>query len=85
MDAWRVIHRLAKWICIKCYKTKASVIFDWAVLPCDHLICIDCFKKHAEELKVMYKCGCGAEFYQSTYDYLVTHCPSAQDAAKDLS
>ena len=71
MDAWRVIHRLAKWICIKCYKTKASVIFDWAVLPCDHLICIDCFKKHAEEL---------AEFSQSAYDYLVTHC-----AAKDLS
>ena len=85
MDAWRVIHRLANWICIKCFKTKTSVIFDWAVLPCDHLICIDCFKTHAEELKVMFKCGCGAEFSQSTHDYLVTHCASAQDAAKDLS
>ena len=84
MDASRVIHRLAKWICIKCYKTKASVIFDWAVLPCDHLICIDCSKKHAE-LKVMFKCGCGAELSQSAYNYLVTHCASAKDAAKDLS
>ena len=85
MDASRVIHRLAKWICIKCYKTKASVIFDWAVLPCDHLICIDCSKKHAEELKVMFKCGCADEFSQSAYNYLVTPCASAKDAAKDLS
>ena len=85
MDASRVIHRLAKWICIKCHKTKASVIFDWAVLPCDHLICIDCSKKHAEELKVIFKCGCGAELSQSAYNYLVTHCASAKDAAKDLS
>ena len=73
MDALRVIHRLAKWICIKCYKTKASVIFDRAVLPCNHLICIDCFKKHTEELKVMFKCGCAAEFSLGTCDYLVTH------------
>ena len=79
MDAWRVIH------CLACFKTKTSVTFDWAVLPCDHLICIDCFKKHAGELKVMFKCGCGTEFSQSAYDYLVTHCASAQDAAKDLS
>ena len=84
MDALHVIHRLAKWICIKCHKMKASVIFDWAVLYCDHLICIECLKKHAE-LKVMFKCGCAAEFSLSACDYLVTDSTSAQDAAKDLS
>ena len=43
-----------KWVCIKCFKTKMALVFDWAVQPYDHFICIDSFKAHAEKLKSMY-------------------------------
>ena len=84
MDVWKKIHHLARWVCVKCYKMKASVVYDWAVLPCDHLICIECFLKYSEELKTMFSCGCGAQFTQSAYEHLVTNCSSARDAAKHL-
>ena len=66
------------------FKMKQSVVYDWAVLPCDHLICIESFQKYSEELKTMFSCGCGAQFTQSAYEHLVTHCSSARDGAKHL-
>ena len=44
MDPERQIQFIAKWICIFCFKMKGAAVFDWTVLRCDHLVCMDCFK-----------------------------------------
>ena len=43
---WQHIHHMAKWICIFCFEMKGSVVFDWTVLRCDHLVCIKCQEEH---------------------------------------
>ena len=48
---WQRIRHMAKWVCIFCFEMKGAAMFDWTVLRCNHLICIKCFKKHAEFFK----------------------------------
>ena len=73
------IRRLARWICIFCFQCKSATYFDWMTLPCDHLICLDCFRRKKEFLKTMHECGCGAQFSVSAYDWLINHCQVAND------
>lgn len=73
MDPELQIQFIAKWICIFCFKMKGAAVFDWTVLHCDHLVCMDCFKKKKDFLKTMRSCHCGPRFLESAYDYVVTH------------
>ena len=73
MDPERQIQFIAKWICIFCFTMKGAAVFDWTVLRCDHLVCMDCFKKNKDFLKTMGTCHCGPRFLESAYDYVVTH------------
>ena len=82
---WKRVRRLAKWICVKCYQQKGSVVYDWAVFPCDHLICINCFKAKAATLKSEYECGCGQRFNGlSAFEYLKLNSPLMHAAAMEL-
>ena len=76
---------IAKWVCIFCFEMKGGAKFDWTVLRCDHLVCIRCFKEHAEVLKTMRSCHCGATFPESAYDYIVTNTHSGKVAAEEMS
>ena len=49
MDPERQIHFIAKWICIFCFEMKGAAVFDWTVLRCDHLVCMDCLKKNKKQ------------------------------------
>ena len=71
MDPERQIQFIAKWICIFCFKMKGAAVFDWTVLRCDHLVCMDCFKKNNDFRKTMRHWG--ATFLESAHDYVVTH------------
>jgi len=65
------LHQIAKWICIFCFEERDSVTFDWAVLRCDHLVCLRCFRQRAEELKTLFQRPCGCRFPESAYHYIV--------------
>ena len=82
---WQHIHYMAKWVSIFCFEMKGAAMFDWTVLHCDHLICIRCFKEHADFLKTMRSCLCGATFPESTYEYIVTYTHSGKVAAEEIS
>ena len=82
---WQRIRHLAKWICIFCFEMKGAAMFDWIVLRCNHLICIKCFKKHADFLKTMRSRHCGATFSESAYEYIVTNTHSGKVAAEEMS
>ena len=73
------VRRLAKWICIFCYDCKSSVRLDWVTLPCDHLVCLRCFRQRKEFLKTMYECGCGEHYSVSAYDWIVTNTQVGHD------
>ena len=83
---WRRIRILAKLICVVCYKLNESVVYDWAILPCDHLVCIACFKARAEDLKNLYKCAYGHTFNGlSAFKYLRQNSPLAFTATEELT
>ena len=85
-NEWRRIRFLAKWVCVKCFKLKEAVVFDWMVLPCDHLVCLACFKARANDLKNLYECGCGQTFDGlSAFEYLRRNSSLAFEAAQELS
>lgn len=71
--------RLVSWMCIFCNTTKSCSRLDWMVLPCDHLICLSCFRRYKEFLKHRYECLCGERFDRSTYSILVETQQCAHD------
>ena len=62
------VHHIAKWVCVFCFVEKSSVVYDWTVFRCNHLVCLTCFRSRVEELKRMFACPCGAQFPKSAYD-----------------
>ena len=76
---------MAKWVCIFCFEMKGAAMFDWTVLRYDHLICIKYFKEHADLLKTMRSCHCGATFPENAYKYIVTYTHSGKVAAEEIS
>ena len=80
------VHHIAKWICVFCFEEKSSVVYDWTVFRCNHLLCLSCFRSRAKELKRMFECLCGAQFPpESAYDYVVTFTSSAREEAEQMS
>ena len=79
------VHHIAKWVCVFCFVEKSSVVYDWTVFRCNHLVCLKCFRNRVEELKRMFACPCGAQFPESAYDYMVTFTSSAREEAERMS
>ena len=72
------VHHIAKWICVFSFVEKSSVVYDWTVFWCNHLVCLSCFTSRVEGLKRMFECPCGAQFPESAYGYMVTFTSSAR-------
>lgn len=75
MDPERQIYFIAKWICIFYFKMKGAAVFEWTVLRCDHLVCMECFKKNKDFPKTIRSCQCGVTFPESAYKMAVEEMP----------
>ena len=80
LDGSHVHSLLSKYILLEDYHTYSKV--DWTLLRCDHLICIQCFRQRAKELKRMFHCPCGSRFPVSAYDYIVNFTATAHAKAE---
>ena len=64
---------------------KSGWCLDWMCLPCDHLICLDCFRSRKPFLQSCYRCpSCGHQLPPSfmAFTWLVTHQQGAHDDEK---
>ena len=65
-----------------CFKMKGAAVFDWTVLRCDHLVCMDCLKKNNDFRKTMRHWG--ATFLESAHDYVVTHTHTGKMVVEEM-
>ena len=73
---------IKKWTCIFCNTTKSASRLDWMCLPCDHLICLSCFRSRKPLLQSTNKCpSCDNQLPLSftAFTWLITHQQAAYD------
>ena len=68
---------ISKWTWIYHHTMKSSTQYpvEWMCLPCDHIICLLCFRKHKAALHVTYQCRFCGKFIPargSIYGWLVS-------------
>ena len=73
---------IKKWTCIFCHEVKSASRLDWMCLPCDHLLCLGCFRSRKTFLQSCVKCpSCGHQLPVSfsVFSWLVTNQQAAHD------
>ena len=75
---------ISKWTWIYHHTMKSSTQYpvDWMCLPCYHIICLLCFRKHKAALHVTYQCRFCGKFLPargSIYGWLVSTQASAME------
>ena len=65
------------WTCCQCATLKSSTKLDWSCYPCNHIICLRCYRENKEQLKHTYITPCCRVPFPggtSAFIYLITHC-----------